>query len=119
MALRMSPSPLVFDDIEPLASTKPGQPIGRQVVDHVLHPGVVGVAGGRRAVLPAHVLLQLRRAPFLHVEGRIGEDEVGLQVVVQVVEEAVGVVGPRSPSMPRMARFILHSRQVVGFDSCP
>ena len=30
-----------------------GEPGGREVVDEVLHPGVVGVAGRRRAVVPA------------------------------------------------------------------
>ena len=50
MALRISPSPDWLDDIEPLASTKPAMPGGRQVVDEVLHPGVVGVARGRHAV---------------------------------------------------------------------
>ena len=55
----------------------------------------------------------------LIVERRIGEDEVGLQVRVQVVVEAVGVFRPRLASMPRIARFILASRQVVWFDSWP
>ena len=97
---------------------EPGEARGRQVVDHVLHPGVVGVARGRRAVLPALVVPEPIAAPVAHVEGRIGEDEVGLEVGVAVVVEAVGV-GRFCPSMPRMARFILASRQVVWFDSWP
>ena len=61
MALRISPSPDWFDDIEPLASTKPAMPGGREVVDEVLHPGVVGVARRRHAVLPALVVLAAAR----------------------------------------------------------
>ena len=38
-----------------------GEPGGRQVVDEVLHPGVVGVARGRRAVDPALVVLRAAR----------------------------------------------------------
>ncbi|GIW55790.1 MAG: hypothetical protein KatS3mg082_2194 [Nitrospiraceae bacterium] len=51
-SLRISPSPDWFEDIEPLASTKPATPVGREVVDDVLHPGEVGVAHRRHAVLP-------------------------------------------------------------------
>jgi hypothetical protein len=47
------------------------------------------------------------------VERRVGEDEVGPQILVQVAVEGVGVLGAESASMPRMARFILASRQVV------
>ena len=53
IALRISPSPDWFDDIEPLARTKPAMPVGREVVDEVLHPGEVGVARRRHAVLPS------------------------------------------------------------------
>ncbi len=91
IALRISPSPDWFDDIEPLASTKPASPVGREVMDEVLHPGEVRVAGGRRAVLPALVVLQQLAAPVAVVERRVGEDEVGLEVRVQVVVEGVAV----------------------------
>ena len=57
----------------------------------MLHPGEVGVARRRRAVLPALVLAQALAAPVAHVEGGIGEDEVGLQVGVAVVVEGVAV----------------------------
>ena len=60
----------------------------------MLHPGEVGVARRRRAVLPAHVVAQAVAAPVAHVERRVGEDEVGLEVLVQVVVEGVGVVRP-------------------------
>src|SRR5690606_38772695 len=65
---------------------------GRQVVDHVLHPGKVGVALGRSTVLPAYVVGQGLAPPVLHVEGWVGHDEVGAQVRVLVVEEGVGVL---------------------------
>ena len=92
MALRISPSPDWFDDIEPLASTKPAMPGRREVVDEVLHPGEVGVAGGRRAVDCQRLSsLQQLAAPVAVVERRIGEDVVGLEVGVQVVVEGVGV----------------------------
>ena len=87
---RISPSPPLFDDSEPLARTKPAVPSGRQVVDEVLHPGEVGVARGRRAVLPARVVGELGVPPVRHVERRVGEDEVGAQVGVQVLREGVG-----------------------------
>ena len=90
-----------------------GEAGGREVVDEVLHPGEVGVARGRDAVLPAHVVLQQLAAPVGVVEGRIGEDVVGLEVGVEVAAEGVGVA-PMSASMPRMARFIMARRQVVG-----
>jgi hypothetical protein len=56
----------------------------------VLHPGEVGVAGGRDAVLPAGVVVFDAGVPLFHVEGWIGHDEVGAQVGVFVVAEGVG-----------------------------
>ena len=49
-----------------------------------------------------------RRSPpqSRDVERRVGQDEVGPQVGVQVLVEGVAV-RDRSASMPRMARFIL------------
>ena len=70
-----------------------GDAVGPQVVDEVLDPGVVGVVRRRHAVFPAHVLFEALAAPIGHVEGRIGEDGVGLQILVQIVVEAVGLVG--------------------------
>ena len=103
----------------PFASTKPAMPVGREVVDEVLHPGEVGVARRRHAVLPALVVAQQVAAPVAVVERRVGQDVVGLQVRVQVGVEAVAVLGRCCASMPRMARFIFASRQVVWFDSWP
>ena len=62
-----------------------------EVVDHVLHPGEVGVAPGGRPEPPSLVLGQPLRTPVAHVEGRVGEDEVGLEVGVLVVVEGVAV----------------------------
>ena len=69
-----------------------GDAPGRQVMDHVLHPAKVGVALGRGAVLPALVFGEPLAAPVGDVERRIGEDEVGLEVWMAVVVEAVAMV---------------------------
>jgi hypothetical protein len=74
----------------PLASTMPARPLGLEVVEHVLQPGVVGVALGRVAVNPAGVALQAAVPPVADVERRVGEDEVGPQVRVLVAGEGVG-----------------------------
>ncbi|GIW92838.1 MAG: hypothetical protein KatS3mg110_0879 [Pirellulaceae bacterium] len=65
------------------------------MVDHVLHPNEVGIAHGRHAVLPALILGQALAAPLHHVEGRIGEDEIRLEVRETVVVE--GVAMPDAP----------------------
>ena len=91
MALRISPSPDWLEDMLPLARTKPAMPCGREVVDEVLHPGEVGVALGRDAVLPAHVVVLAE--PVGVVEGRVGEDVVGAEVGMEVAAEGVGVLG--------------------------
>ncbi|SMF63989.1 hypothetical protein SAMN06265365_12386 [Tistlia consotensis] len=64
---------------------------GREVMHDVLHPGVVGVARWRVAIPPALVAAQPLAAPVGDVEGRVGEDEVGLQVGVAVVVEGVAM----------------------------
>ena len=56
----------------------------------MLHPGEVGIAGGRDAVLPTGIVVFDAGAPLFHVEGWIGHDEVGAQIGVPVVAEAVG-----------------------------
>ena len=63
MFLRISPSPAWFDDMEPLASTKPAMPRGARWYKKVLHPGEVGVAHRRHAVLPPLVVAQPIAAP--------------------------------------------------------
>jgi len=59
-------------------------------MDEVLDPGVVGVTDGRFAVDPALVAAEKLARPVADVEGRVGEDEVGLEVGVLVAEERVG-----------------------------
>ena len=60
-------------------------------MDNMLHPGEVGVTLGAGAVLPALVVLEAVAAPVGNVEGRVGEDVVGLQVGMTVVVETVAV----------------------------
>lgn len=69
-----------------------GDAAGRQVVDEMLQPGEIGVARRRRAVLPACVAAQLLAAPVADVERRIGDDEIGFEVLVRVVQERAFVV---------------------------
>ena len=62
-------------------------------VNEMLYPGEVGVALGRDAVLPAHVVVT--PVPVGVVEGRVGEDVVGAQVGMEVAAERVGVLGAK------------------------
>ena len=57
----------------------------------MLHPGEVGVALGRDAVLPALVVGEPFAAPVGDVERWIGQDEIGLEVGMAVVVERVAV----------------------------
>src|SRR5882672_12610186 len=57
----------------------------------VLYPGEVGVARRWRAVLPALVVAQALAAPVGDVEGRVRENEIGLEVGVAVVVERVAL----------------------------
>ncbi len=68
-----------------------GHALRGEVVDEVLHPGEVGVALGRDAELPAHVVVPAE--PVGVVEGRVGEDVVGAEVGMEVAAEGVGVLG--------------------------
>lgn len=68
-----------------------GHALRREVVDEVLHPGEVGVALGRDAKLPAHVVVLPK--PVGVVEGRVGEDVIGAEVGMEVAAEGVGVFG--------------------------
>ena len=67
-------------------------PVGREVVDEVLHPGEVGVAA-RRQRRTSSARRRRLRDPVAVVERRIGEDEVGLQVGMEIALEGVGVLG--------------------------
>jgi hypothetical protein len=92
----------VFPDLPLAGLVRRERPVGHdeardaprgEVVDEVLDPRVVGVAGGRDAVLPALVVPQALAAPVGEIERRIGEDEVGAEVRVEVAVEAVLIVG--------------------------
>ena len=61
------------------------------MVDHMLDPGEVGVALGRNTIAPALVVGQPFSSPVRDVEWWIGENEVGFQVRMTVVMEAVAV----------------------------
>src|SRR5579875_4186291 len=57
--------------------------------NNVLNPGEVGVPGGRRAILPALIFSQAVAAPTLHVERRIGQNVIRLEVWEAVVVETI------------------------------
>ncbi len=61
------------------------------MVDEVLRPGEVGVAPGRDAELPAHVVVLAE--PVGVVGGRVCEDVVGAEVRMEVAAEGVGMLG--------------------------
>ena len=79
----------------------------------MLHPGEVGVAHGRDAVLPPPVVTQPLAAPVGNVEWRIGEDIVGPQVGVPVVVEAVAVLNPALDTTDRKVHPRHAPRRVV------
>ena len=55
-----------------------------------MQPGVVGVALGWVAVVPAGVAFQAAVPPIADVEGRVGKNEVGPQIGVLVAVKGVG-----------------------------
>jgi hypothetical protein len=57
----------------------------------MLHPGEIGVAGGRHTIHPALVVLQQIPAPVTVVERWVGENIIGLEVRVPIVVERVTV----------------------------
>lgn len=77
----------------PVGHNEAGDTVGGQMVDEVLDPCIVGVSGWRDAVFPAGILTQTVTTPVGIVERRVGHDEVGLEVFVQVRVEAVGLLG--------------------------
>ena len=87
-----------------------GHAVGREVVDEVLHPGEVGVAPGRDAILPAHVVVFAE--PVGVVEGRVGENVVGAEVGMEVAPEGVGVLGAEV-GLDAADRQV-HDREVTG-----
>ena len=106
------PSPDWADDMEPLASTKPATPVGARWWTMCCTQAKLALPFGGAPYCQRLSSGQPLAAPVGDVEGRIGEDEVGLEVGVAVV---AWKLSPWAicPSMPRMARFIFASRQVV------
>ena len=77
----------------------------------MLYPGEVGVAPGRDAILPAHVVVFAE--PVGVVEGRVGEDVVGAEVAA----EGLGVLGAEVDAA--QGRFLTARRRVVALLSWP
>ena len=63
-----------------------------KVMNHVLNPCVVGVAGGRKTILPTHIIGQLLLIPRMIVERRIGKNKVCFQRGVKVIRECVCLI---------------------------
>ena len=61
------------------------------MVNEMLHPGEVGVAGRRHTEGPANVLAQFVATPVADIERRIGQNPIKLLVSVQIVGESVGM----------------------------
>src|SRR5437867_11517173 len=59
-------------------------------MDEVLHPGEVGVPAWGKAELPARVVVFAE--PVGVVEGRIGEEEVGAEIGMEIAPEGVGLL---------------------------
>ena len=64
------------------------------MVEKVLNPGIVGIAGGRLAIFPAGIFTQQSAAPVTVIEGRVGDHEIRFQVFVGVVQKRALVVPP-------------------------
>src|SRR5207249_3354973 len=71
-----------------------GCAVRREMVNEVLDPREVRVAGGRDAKRPSAVVAELLAAPVAYVERRIGEDEVGLEIRQLVGVERVALLDP-------------------------
>ena len=59
--------------------------------DHVLQPRKVGVASGRRTILPTDIINEFIRAPAGKIERRIRHNKIRLELKVTVVEERVRI----------------------------
>jgi hypothetical protein len=86
-----------------------------KMIDEVLDPCKVRVAGGRHPVLPALVVLELVASPITVIEGRVGQHEVGLQIGVLVIVEAVAVGDLRIDPPDGEVHLRQPPRRVVGF----
>ena len=81
----------------PVSKDEPGSAVLGELGQHVKDPGVVGVAGGRGIIAaPAGIGGELVVGPpVLEVEGRVGHDEVGLEVGVLILEKVSAGTSPR------------------------
>ena len=78
----------------------------------MLYPGVVGVAGGRKAVLPAGVFFQLFAPPFRHIKRRVCQNIIRAQVGVLVIVKGVRRFGPQVELYAAYGQ--VHGRQTPG-----
>lgn len=58
----------------------------------MLNPSVIGVAFGREAEFPADIVGEMFLAPVGDVEGRVGENEIGSQILEFVVVEGIAAL---------------------------
>ena len=58
-------------------------------MDKVLDPGVVGIAGRRRAVEPTHIVLKQLARPIGVIEERVRKDIVSLEIRMKIAQESV------------------------------
>jgi hypothetical protein len=52
------------------------------MMEHMLDPGIVGIAVGWNTILPARIVAEALAAPLRNIEWRIGEDEICTKVWV-------------------------------------
>src|SRR5215203_6455248 len=80
--------------------------------DEVLNPSVVRVAGGRRSISPPLIFPQALAPPIAHIEGRVGEYEVSLEIGMEIFVEAIG--GLRAEIGVNATNGKVHARQTPG-----
>ena len=59
---------------------------------HVLNPSIVGVAGGRNAIFPAHIILQFVLSPVRKIKRRISHNKIKFFMRVLVIKERVCLI---------------------------
>ncbi len=91
-ALRMSPSPDWLEDMEPLARTKPASPVGARWWMKCCTQAKLALPAGGVPCAQRLSSAQPLAAPVAVVERRVGQDEVGPQVGVQIAVEGVVAV---------------------------
>ena len=102
-----------------LLDSKPAIPAGARMMNHVLYPSKVGVAGWRHAVFPANIFFQVLAPQSLMLNGGLATAKSARKSLWRSLWNVSASCDPKLASIPRSARFIFASFQVVGFDSCP